>query len=420
MRLTALLLALSLVACDSKKPDPAPQGPDTAPSYNEGPADSVWDSVPRPAPAPAPAPAPVSPRRGGAAPVRAETTTVKYLDSIRVGDTTTYERGRKVQIAALYIDTTWTVGPAPGRLIFSNGPWWIPGDSLCKDLGHSATHFNITRTVAADLAKVKSCGATATVAPPRRFAWLSGKGLDVPTGLRYLGTWDGLGYTAALRKAQKDSTLTAIMIGDDIESETEWGPAGYLTRLARYDTLACAVRAKVPGAAVTIRALATQLSPRPVWQCLTTAWAQYNGPRRHGHPEAFAKSQVAAAKSRQLALIMGVNTLNGGCGPFPSICVPGIPGSPVLGTYADAATVHRYQLSPEEYLYYKTVFLNESYICASRDWEWSPIYESGRDFPAEQLRLIRAFNSLPAVRANALALGLIAKGRPFRSCVLPA
>ena len=207
-----------------------------------------------------------------------------------------------------------------------------------------------------------------------------------------------------------DGTVVGVYVTDDIAGAVLWG--GEVPPLARIDSLALAVKTHWPNAITMVRAKPTQLTGYN-WRWLETAWSQYNGPFRDGPPEQFRDSQVAAARALKLGLVMSFNTLAGGCGPT-SACLPGVPGTDILGVYANAVAVRRFQLSAAEVLYYGKVFLAEPYVCASIAWQWSPIYTAS--LPAAQLAAARAFDTRADVRASMAQLSVAASQRPNTSC----
>jgi hypothetical protein len=95
--------------------------------------------------------------------------------------------------------------------------------------------------------------------------------------------------------------------------------------------------------------------------------------------------------------------------------MPEAPGTSILGTFADAASVRRYQMSAAEVLHYGKTFLAEPYNCAFIHWQWSPIWTANR--PAEQLAGVQAFDTRPDVQAAMTELSSIARQRPFTSCL---
>jgi hypothetical protein len=207
-----------------------------------------------------------------------------------------------------------------------------------------------------------------------------------------------------------DGTIIAIYVSDDITS-TEWGPAPpYLSRI---DSLAGAVKARWPSAPTIVRAKPTELSGH-TWRWLDAGWAQYRGPYRDGTPAQFRDIQVASAKAQKLGLVIALNVLDGGCGLTPA-CLPGVSGTGILGTFAGAASVRRFQMSAAEVLAYGKVFVAEPYNCGFIGWRWSPSYPS-TSLPAAQLAAIRAFDTRADVRAAMGDLSIQAGQRASTSC----
>jgi hypothetical protein len=321
--------------------------------------------------------------------------TSTWTDTRKLGDTTFYSRGRVVTTVVVLPDSHWAVRP-PVVLGLPNGPFQLPPDSLCT-LGYTGTTLPVfTATVLRDLERTRQCQAR-TFAQIRRVRLKDSTGkLSVQTARAELDSWPWAGLCGRV----KDSTIIAFYIGDDVTND-EWGPAPLATRLAQWDSVAGVIRTKCPDAPVAIRALPTQLEARPQWQWLTTAWAQYPGPRpRWGAPEQFFGSQVASAKRQRLGLVAGLNLLNGGCGPATrGWCLPDVPGTTLPGTGPE-----QYQVSAAELMYYKSVAMTEPYVCASVDWSWGPNFRSG-------------FHDRPEIQSAAKALGVIARKRPLTSCV---
>jgi hypothetical protein len=326
----------------------------------------------------------------------AGTQTLPWADTSQVGDTTFYSRGRVVTTVSIFTDSQWTVRP-PVTLGLPNGPFNLPPDSLCT-LGYTATTFGVVASnVLSRLDRVHACKGKAFVVlrePPQMDA--TGK-LSVQAASAELETWPWAGLCGRV----KDSTIIAFYVGDDVTAPG-WGPAPLATRLAQWDSIAGLIRSRCPAAPVAIRALPTQLEARPQWQWITTAWAQYTGPRRHGTPEQFFATQVASAKRQRLGLVAGLNLLNGGCGPATTgWCLPDVPGTSAVGTRG----TDLYQMSAAEFLYYKTVALTDPYVCASLDWSWGPVFDSD-------------FHQKPEIRSVAKSLGVMAAMRRLAGCVM--
>jgi hypothetical protein len=326
----------------------------------------------------------------------AGTQTIPWADTSKLGDTTFYSRGRVVATVSIFTDSLWAVRP-PVTLGLPSGPFNLPPDSLCT-LGYTGTTLPVTdsATVLRRLDRIHQCGAK--VFPVLRQAKMldpAGK-LSVQVSDAELARWPWTGLCARV----KDSTIIAFYIGDDVTA-ADWGPAPLATRLAQWDTIAGLIRTRCPAAPVALRALPTQLETRAKWQSLTTGWAQYTGPRRHGTPEQFFATQVASAKKQRLGLVAGLNLLNGGCGPGTTgYCLPDVPGTSAIGTRG----TDLYQMSAAELVYYKTVALTDPYICASVDWSWGPVFDSD-------------FHGKPEIRSAARSLNVLARSRPLAGCV---
>jgi hypothetical protein len=323
------------------------------------------------------------------------TDTSTWSDSRRLGDTTFFSRGRVITTVVVLPDSQWAVRP-PVLLGLPNGPFQLPPDSLCT-LGYSGTTLLVfPATVLQQLERTRECGAR-TFAQIRRPKLKDSYGsLSVDAARAELESWPWDGLCGRVR----DSTLIAFYVGDDVTAD-EWGPAPLPTRLAQWDSVAGLIQTRCPGAPVAIRALPTQLEARPRWEWLTTAWAQYPGPRPViGPPEKFFALQVASAKRQHLGLVTGLNLLDGSCGPAArGWCLPGIPGTTLAGTRPD-----HYQMSAAELMYYKSVAMTDPYVCASVDWSWGPNFKSD-------------FHDRPDIQSAAKALSVIARQRARTSCV---
>lgn len=358
---------------------------------------------------------------------RADTT--RFLDSTKVGDTMDFSRGRVITTVDVRVDSQWRRFPplpALAALGMPNGLFHLPLDSLCKDLGYNAAHLNAyAPNLRRDLDKVRTCKGRVTLGLLRsRMKAAHDTGLSVANGIAEIRAWD----SAAVAKAVNDGTILAIYAADDITA-TEWGKASQALRMARWDSIYGEIRRRWPHAATAIRAKPAEIAGYPMPH-VTTAWAQYRGPYRDGSPQQFLTINVGAARAQQRGLVVGVNPLAGGCGPpiLPftgkpnTSCLPGVPGSPILGTFGNSAEVRRFQLSAPEMLYYKTVFMTDSlarFVCASIDWQWSPLYGSPTATLTTRLKEIRAFHTLPGIKVTAKALAVVAKSRTPASCVHP-
>jgi hypothetical protein len=312
---------------------------------------------------------------------------------------------------ALADTSSVTVTVTQGGGTASGLPWGVahlPPDSLNRlSLGYSGAVMNgVASTLKADLDRVRARNGR-VVLSILRSKTKDANGLSVAATDAELARWQA---AADLNPYIADGTIIAIYVSDDISS-TEWGPnAPYL---ARIDSLAGAVKARWPTAPTIVRAKPTELTSH-TWRWLDAGWAQYRGPYRDGTPQQFRDIQVASARAQKLGLVIGLNLLDGGCG-LTSACLPGVPGTGILGTFPNAASIRRFQMSAAEVLAYGKVFVAEPYNCASIGWRWSPTY-STTTLPAEQLAGIKAFDTRPDVRAAMGDLSILAGQRPSTSC----
>lgn len=294
-------------------------------------------------------------------------------------------------------------GPAGGTPF---GAFHVPMDSL-NSTSLSYTSAALTAYppyLTRDLEKARARNGRVILAI-RRSKTKDANGLSVAATRAELAAWPDISSYLA------DGTVIGVYVSDDILS-TEWGPNGpYLSRI---DSLAREVKLRWPDAITMVRAKPSELSGRSKWLWLETAWAQYRGPYRDPPPKQFAEREVVSAKAQGLGLVIWFNTLNGGCGPTTA-CLPGVPGTSLLGTYSNAAEVRRYQMSAAEVLNYGTAFLAEPLNCAAIAWQYSPVYEKASLTPAH-LALVQAFDARPDVRAAMAQLGTLARQRQNTSC----
>ena len=319
---------------------------------------------------------------------------------------------RIIATSGALADTSTVTVTAPlasgGRSGIPFGAFHLPPDSLNRlSLGYTGAVMTVVpTTLKHDLELIHARNGRVVLAI-RRSKTKDAGGLSVAATDTELGAWQA---AVDLNPYLADGTITAIYLSDDITS-SEWGPnAPYL---ARMDSMAGAAKARWPTAATVVRAKPTELTGH-AWRWLTTGWAQYRGPYRDGTPAQFRDIQVSSAKAQKLGLILGLNVLDGGCGPTPA-CLPGVPGTAILGTLLNAASVRRFQMSAAEVLAYGKVFLAEPYSCASIGWRWSPLFTAS--LPADQLAAIQAFDLRADVRAAMGDLSIMAGQRSTTNCV---
>ena len=148
IRLRLFLLILVIVACKRNK-EPESSGMATT-------TDSLMPSAMPSFAQPESPPETTAPfRMPGRLAVRADTT--RFIDSVRVGDTVSFQRGYRVLMTV--IDSTWTRRP-PVALGIPSGPFHLPLDSLCQQqtVGYNGATMNVNApTVLRDLERVRQC-----------------------------------------------------------------------------------------------------------------------------------------------------------------------------------------------------------------------------------------------------------------------
>jgi hypothetical protein len=425
--ISATLLLLALVACDQRQKPTPPQEP----------AREQPDTVHYPeAPPVAAAAAPVVDSSAGMA------DTLYSRDSTALADTAyKIEWGGEVLRYIVLVDTTRerfvdssiVVRYAPLALGIPNGPFYLPLET-CRP-AYTGTLLVADASLNANLGKARACSVRIVAAVPRK-EFHNGKtasGADTGLSVAKARTFFNQKVdSAAVADAVRDGTFFAWYIGDDIlgqqvgtENANEWGKAPMSVKLARWDSIAGIAKQRWPDAMTNLRALPTQLTGR-VWKHLDAVQVQYGGPRRNGRIQDFIAAQVAAADSLKLGILLGLNPLDGGCGP-PEVqpraaadsarrCPPGVVGSRFYGTYTDT-TVRRYMTSAQEVVYYKTALLKEPRSCGSIDWRWSPTFPTTRT--SEQYLRVKAYHTRPDIIAANQQLAPLAKNRPATSCIHP-
>lgn len=312
---------------------------------------------------------------------------------------------------------------------FPTGLFHLPLDSLCSDLGYSAAHRNISANLKKDLDTVRRCNGRVTIGMLRSRQQPADRsdGLSVARMLAEIASWD----SAAIAKGLKDSTIIGIYVADDITAE-EFGPIPQPVRMAMWDTAYGDIRRRWPGAPTIIRATPEAIKPFKM-QHVMAGWAQYRGPYRDGPPRAYLAKHVTDAQAQKLGLIIGVNPLNGGCGPpvLPfdgkknTSCVKDVLGTGLAGTYDTTGKVRRFQMTPAEFRHYKTVFMTDTlsrWVCASLDWQWSPVYTSSsmaRANPA-WLASVQGIHKRSDFKQAAREVGMTARThRAAANCIHP-
>jgi hypothetical protein len=151
-----------------------------------------------------------------------------------------------------------------------------------------------------------------------------------------------------------DGTVLVHYLIDEPNNPAKWG--GNIVPQATVEAMAQFSKQLWPNMITLARVDPTWLASASVdYTYLDTGWAQYRSSK--GDPLQFITTQVAAAKSKGLGLMMGLNVLNGGDGSS------GLRGS---GS--------QWQMSADELRSYGTTLLNQSYACGFMMWEYNATY----------------------------------------------
>ena len=157
-----------------------------------------------------------------------------------------------------------------------------------------------------------------------------------------------------------DGTIIGHYLIDEPNMAHRWG--GKVVPQATIEAMAKYSKQIWPSMTTLVRVVPTWLASAPVtYTYLDAGWAQYTAVK--GDVTKFAISEVAAAKSKGLGLVMSMNVLNGGNG-----------SSGIRGTESG-----KYSMSASELRTYGTALLNQSYTCAFYSWMYSSTYYGRSD-----------------------------------------
>jgi hypothetical protein len=175
-----------------------------------------------------------------------------------------------------------------------------------------------------------------------------------------------------------DGTIIGHYIMDEPHDPTNWG--GRAVSHADIDEMARYSKELWPSMATIIRGKPDYLKGYQ-YQYLDAAWMQYTV--RFGPIEGFISSNVQDAKASGLALVAGLNVINGGS---PTSGIPG-------------RREGKFGMSASELKAWGSALLAEPYTCAFIVWE----YDS-------------AYFSRPGIKAAFEELGKQAQGYPKKPC----
>jgi hypothetical protein len=175
-----------------------------------------------------------------------------------------------------------------------------------------------------------------------------------------------------------DGTIVGHYIMDEPHDPTNWG--GKVVSLSDIDEMARYSKELWPSMATIIRGKPDYLRGYQ-YKYLDAAWMQYTV--SFGPIDGFISSNVQDAKASGLALVAGLNVINGGSS------TSGIPGT----------RPGKYGMSASELKTWGGALLEEPYICAFIVWQYDSRYFSR-----------------PAIKAAFEDLGQMARSYPKKAC----
>ncbi|MGH7525300.1 MAG: hypothetical protein ACREMX_01195, partial [Gemmatimonadales bacterium] len=305
--------------------------------------------------------------------------------------------------------------PPPGKgLAF--GPFHLPSDSMGRPgVSYNAAVYTVSPAfLRRHLDMARSRGGRLLLAVPRSRSKdgagrISGRAVG-----EELSRWKS---AVDLNPYIQDGTVAGIYVTDEPNCASCWG--GTTANQTQVDSMAMFSKRLWPRAVTYARVAPSWFKTTPKY--LDAAWAQYDGPYRDGPPEQYRDQNLAAAAARGMKVVIWINTLDGGCGKT-SACMPGVPGVDIWGTFPNAASVRRWQMSAAEVLHYGKIFLGHGKpttpTCLALHWQWSPVFKSTSGRTSAQMAAIQAFDRRPDVKAAMAELARIAASRPVPNCLV--
>jgi hypothetical protein len=173
-------------------------------------------------------------------------------------------------------------------------------------------------------------------------------------GVFDLNKWKALVYryrNVNLGPFITDGTLLGHFLIDEPHRSAKWGK---VISQATIEAMAAYSKQLWPTMTTFVRVVPSWLASAPVtYRALDAGWLQYAYGK--GDPAKLVTAEVAAAKSRGLGLMVGLNILDGGNG-----------SSKVSGW-----TRGKYAMSAAEIQSYGTALLNQSYACGFYNWTYN-------------------------------------------------
>jgi hypothetical protein len=157
-----------------------------------------------------------------------------------------------------------------------------------------------------------------------------------------------------------DGTILVHYLIDEPNNPSKWG--GKIVPQATIEAMAQYSKQLWPTMITLARVDPSWLASSPVnYVHLDAGWAQYRSSK--GDPTKFITTQVAAARSKALGAVVGLNVLNGGNG-----------SSGIRGTKSG-----EWKMSASELRNYGTILLNQSYACGFMMWTYDATYYGRSD-----------------------------------------
>jgi hypothetical protein len=308
------------------------------------------------------------------------------------------------------VTVTNPLGSGPGGGI-PYGSFHLPPE-LYRVRGMSgALRVLLPPSASADLAVAKANNMRLVVSLPdsRDYYTNSDGTFNLNTWKSQMNRWRS--HAALLKEYYDNGTILLNYLLDEPNCVSCWGGRS----ISHADLLEASRYAKemLPFLPTVIRVPPGWLKTTPSWPHLDAAWAQTEGPLHvpsNGMtPEQFVARNVTDAKAIKVALVLGMNTINGGDGT-----------SRISGTYAidpnlsDAPSgKYRYQMSAAEFERSGKVYAAEPYACAVINWRYSPTMTNKPGF-AQQ------FDLRSDVQAAAVRIAGVAADRAGKSCRKPS
>jgi hypothetical protein len=162
-----------------------------------------------------------------------------------------------------------------------------------------------------------------------------------------VNTFKGIDFNSYIA----DGTLIGHFLIDEPQNAAKWGgkpiPHATVEEMAKYS------KGLWPNLHTFARVLPSWLAKAPFnWVYLDAGWVQYAS--RFGNPSTFIAAEVAAAKSKGLGVMTGMNALDGGNG-----------SSGIRGW-----TNTKWAMSATEITNYGNALLSQSYVCGFLVWTY--------------------------------------------------